>query len=165
MSSQLLGATPLNSVVATSLSAKQISSLGPLGVGTVSARETASAGGYAVSLFDSAGATASIPLYSVTSAGGPPITSATLTASVPISHAGAGQAGTSTIAAGQQNAPQVANTAITANSIVLLTPVQANTDATATSFTVVLQAGVGFTVRANANATANTVVGYFIAEY
>ena len=161
-----LATTPvaLLPVIATTASIDQSLSLGPLGTGTVSLRETASSGGYTVSLVDSAGAGATIPLYTATSAGGPPITSASIAFSAPVSLAGAGQAGVATIAATTQQIA-VANTAITANSVVLATTRQANTDATATAFTIVLNAGVGFTIRANAAATADTVVGYLVAEY
>ena len=58
----------------------------------------------------------------------------------------------------------VANTSITASSVIMLTGLGA-IDATATSFTVVLNAGVGFSVTANANATAAKSVCYFIVKY
>ena len=178
MSSALLGgstailASPLATapvallpVIATTVSVDQSLALGPLGNGTVSVRESASAGGYAVSLVDSAGAGATVPLWTATSAGGPPITSATVTASAPFSLASASQCGTTTIALGQSLSVAVALPAITANSIVMVTPVQAAPDGTALSFSVVLNAGVGFAIQANANATALTTLGWFVAKY
>lgn len=59
---------------------------------------------------------------------------------------------------------RVANTAITTNSIVLLTA-QGPFDATATAFRVVNVPGIGFDIVANANATANVVINYFVARY
>jgi hypothetical protein len=178
MSSALLGgstailASPLATtpvallpVIATTVSTDQSLSLGPLGNGTVSVRESASSGGYTVSLVDSAGAGATVPLWTATSAGGPPITSATVTASAPISHASASQCGTTQIALGQSLSTAVALPAITASSIVMVTQVQNAPDATALSFSVVLNAGVGFSIRSNANATAATTLGWFVAKY
>ncbi len=81
MSSQLLGPTPLQSVVATSVSADQRLTVGPFSNGTVSLVETASAGGATLSLVDSAGAGASVPLVTITSSGGPPITASTISTS------------------------------------------------------------------------------------
>jgi hypothetical protein len=173
MSSALLGgstSTPLVSapvaivpVVATTLSAKQTLSIGPLGVGTVSVVETASAGGYTVSLLDSAGAT--LPVLTVTSTGGPPVTAATASYSVPVSHASALQSGIATIPITTDVSNAIAIPAITASSIVVVTAHQAAPDATATSFSVVLNAGVGFTIKSNANSTAAVTLGWFVAKY
>lgn len=58
----------------------------------------------------------------------------------------------------------VANTSITAGTVIVLGPAGAP-DATATSFNVVLNVGVGFSITANANATANKDVYYFIVHY
>ena len=59
----------------------------------------------------------------------------------------------------------VADAAITANSIVVCCGLGA-ADATALSFAVdVVSSGVGFTVRANANATANKSVGFAVLKY
>jgi hypothetical protein len=81
MSAQLLGPTPLQSVIATSVSADQRLTVGPFSNGTVSLVETASVGGATLSLADSSGATASIPLVTISSSGGPPITAATISTS------------------------------------------------------------------------------------
>lgn len=59
----------------------------------------------------------------------------------------------------------VVDTAITANSIVVCCGLGA-ADATALRFSVdVVSAGVGFTVRANANATADKSVGFAVLKY
>jgi hypothetical protein len=70
------------------------------------------------------------------------------------------QRGTATIALGSDTVA-VAQPSITANSIVMVTAKGAP-DATATSFNVVLNAGVGFSITANANATAAKTVDWFI---
>jgi len=158
-------ALPTLPVVATSVSADQRLSLGPFSTGTVTKTETASAGGYTVALVDSAGAGATVPLLTVTSAGGPPITSASVAANAPITHSSALQSGTVTIALGSPTSLAVAVPQITANSIVMVTPIQAAPDATANSFSVVLNAGVGFTIQANGNATAQVTLGWFVAKY
>lgn len=60
----------------------------------------------------------------------------------------------------------VADPKITANSVVVITLQQAAADATATSFRVsALTAGTGFTISANANATAAVSLAYFVARY
>lgn len=59
----------------------------------------------------------------------------------------------------------VADAAITADSVVMCWGLGA-ADATALSFSVdVVSAGVGFTLRANANATAAKEVGYAVLRY
>jgi len=73
------------------------------------------------------------------------------------------QSGVATIALGTATIA-VANTSITAGSVVMLTGVGAP-DATATSFNAVLTAGTGFSITANANATAAKGVAYFIVHY
>jgi hypothetical protein len=163
MSSQLLGPTPLQSVIATSVTADQRLSVGPFGVGTVSLVETASAGGATLSLVDTAGAGASLPVLTFASAGGPPITSATVSASTPISLASASQSGQISIPLGAATIA-VANTAITANSVVLFSPLSAP-DATCVGIRVVLSAGVGFSLTGAANATAAVPLAWFVAKY
>lgn len=72
--------------------------------------------------------------------------------------------GTATIALGQKIIA-VADTRITANSVILVWGVGA-ADATATAFSAdVLSAGVGFSIGANANTTAAKVVGYAVLSY
>jgi hypothetical protein len=171
MSSALLGgstailASPLATtpvallpVIATTVSTDQSLSIGPLGNGTVSVRESASAGGYAVSLVDSAGAGATVPLWTATSAGGPPITSATVTASAPISLASALQCGTGTLAAGTQT---ITNASVTASSVILATPTgQAINAQVALSVT----AGAGsFVVNGPTGSTAT--YNWFVAKF
>lgn len=69
------------------------------------------------------------------------------------------------LAAGAPTTVAVADTAITANSIVVVNGLGA-ADATALSFTVdVVSAGVGFTIRANAAATANKSIGFAVLRY
>ena len=58
----------------------------------------------------------------------------------------------------------VANTAITAGSVVMATGTGA-ADATATTFDVALTAGTGFAINANANATAAKQVSWFVVKY
>jgi hypothetical protein len=73
------------------------------------------------------------------------------------------RSGQSTIAAGQTNF-LVADTAITANSMVICCCV--SNDATANSVAVDnLIAGASFTLRANANATAPTLVNWWVLAY
>lgn len=71
---------------------------------------------------------------------------------------------TATIAAGTSSIA-VPNTGITANSVVLFSVEQALPDATATTFAVSKGAGVGFTISANANATAAVVLRWVILKY
>jgi len=217
MSSQLLGPTPLVSVVATSVNADQRISLNSLG--TVTAVESSSATGYSLSLVDSAGAGSSIPVLSVTSSGGPPITAAQITtsaatvnilddaatptglrisqgagtavlsmtdasgagsniaaltftstggppatavqiaANAPLNHPSALQSGTGTLAAGTL---AVANTAITASSVVMVTQTGAAINATV-ALSVTVSAGVGFTVNGPTGSTAT--FAWFVARY
>ena len=70
--------------------------------------------------------------------------------------------GSATIALGAATVA-VALPAITANSLVFL-QLQA-ADATATRVIPALNAGVGFTITANANATAATGVSWWVARY
>lgn len=156
MSAQLLGPTPLHTVVATKVSADQQISLSSLG--TVTAVETASATGYTLSLVDSAGAGATIPVMSIASSGGPPITAATASYSVPVTHTAALQCGTGTLVAGTL---AVANAAVTAGSIILVQQTGAAVNATeALSVT----AGAGtFTVNGPAASTAT--FNWFVAKY
>lgn len=221
MSAQLLGPTPLHSVVATSVTADQKYSLSSLG--TVSAVEQATATGYTLSLVDSAGGGASIPVVAISSSGGPPITATqistqaatvnilddgatptglriqqgtgvatismtdaagagssitalTLTstggppatavqmaANAPLSHASALQSGLATIAIGQSSV-SVAVPAITANSVVVFSPLAAP-DATCVGIRVVLTAGTGFALTGAANATAAVPLAWFVAKY
>jgi hypothetical protein len=72
------------------------------------------------------------------------------------------QRGVATIALGASTIA-VPQTSITANSIVMLTGVGAP-DTTATTFDAVLTAGTGFTITANANATAAKTVAWFIVS-
>jgi len=223
MSAQLLGPTPLQSVIATSVSADQRLTVGPFSNGTVSLVETASVGGVSLSLADSAGATASIPLVTITSSGGPPITAATIStsaanvavnapspattglriastagstvlsvidsagagatvpvltitstggppvtaatavAAVPISLASVAQSGLATIPLGADTIA-VAIPAITANSVVMFSPLSAP-DATCVGIRVVPSAGVGFSLTGAANATAAVPLAWFVAKY
>jgi hypothetical protein len=77
------------------------------------------------------------------------------------------QVGQATIeaAGGTPDRVAVADTAITAASKVFVQVQGAAPDATATSFAVLLSDGVGFDIVANAAATADTVLDYFIAAY
>jgi hypothetical protein len=70
--------------------------------------------------------------------------------------------GSATIALGAATVA-VADTRITANSLVFLQLTAA--DATATRVIPALNAGVGFTITANANATAATGVSWWIARF
>ena len=75
------------------------------------------------------------------------------------------QSGTVTIASGSRSVT-VANSAITLNSIVMVTAMMATPDDTATSFSCVMSDdGSGFQIVANANATAGTNLAYFIVRY
>jgi hypothetical protein len=87
-----------------------------------------------------------------------------MTLAVPIQHIPT-QAGVATIAIGQ-TAIVVANTAITANSVVLFSPTTAP-DATLLPETlrVTNQAGVSFTITGGAGATAAVPLNYWIARY
>jgi hypothetical protein len=89
-----------------------------------------------------------------------------MTLFVPIQHV-AGQAGLATIPLGATSI-QVANTAITANSVVVFSPTTAP-DATLLPQTlrVTNQAGVGFTITGTAPAVATAAVplNYWIARY
>lgn len=72
--------------------------------------------------------------------------------------------GTATIAVGTKIIA-VADTRITANSVIMVWGVGA-ADGTATAFSAdVLNAGVGFSIGANANATGAKVVGYAVLSY
>lgn len=73
------------------------------------------------------------------------------------------QAGIATIPLGAATIA-VANNAITASSIVLVSGAGAP-DATALSFNVVINAGVGFNITANAAATAAKAVSFFVVRY
>lgn len=73
------------------------------------------------------------------------------------------QAGVGVIALGTATIA-VANTSVQASTIIMLTGAGVP-DATATSFTPTLNPGVGFTITANANATAAKDVYYFIVRY
>jgi hypothetical protein len=59
----------------------------------------------------------------------------------------------------------IANTAVTANTVVMVTVEGAAPDTTATSFSVAMGVGVGFTIHANAAATADTTLQWFIVHY
>ena len=72
--------------------------------------------------------------------------------------------GTAQIALGGTSV-SVANTAITAASVVFVQVVGAAPDATAKSFAVTLSAGVGFDIVADAASTAAVDLVYFIAKY
>jgi hypothetical protein len=73
------------------------------------------------------------------------------------------QSGVATIGIGVATIA-VANTAVTAASIIMVTPTGAP-DTTAFSFNITLAAGVGFTITANANANANKTVSWFVVRY
>lgn len=149
---------PTLPVVATSLVAKQTSTVGPYGVGTVSKVETASAGGYTTSLVDSAGAGATVPLWTVTSAGGPPITSAVISANAPITHSSGVQCGSGTLNAGTL---AVANPLVTAGSTIL---VQQTGAAIGATVALSVTAGAGtFTVNGPVGSAAT--FNWFVAEY
>lgn len=63
-----------------------------------------------------------------------------------------------TITAGTRSPAAVANSKVTAGSIISVVVMQAAPDTTALSFTANVVPGTGYTVVANANATADTVV-------
>lgn len=132
--------------------------------GPVRAVDEANANGCSLTLVDSTGVGSDEQIWTITGAGGPPITSATMTLAVPIQHV-AGQAGLATILAGQ-TAIVVPNTAITANSVVVFSPTTAP-DATLLPETlrVTNQAGVSFTITGGAGATGNVPLNYWIARY
>ena len=134
--------------------------------GPVRAVDEANASGCSLTLVDSTGVGSDEQIWTITGAGGPPITSATMTLFVPIQHV-AGQAGLATIPLGATSI-QVANTAITANSVVVFSPTTAP-DATLLPQTlrVTNQAGVGFTITGTAPAVATAAVplNYWIARY
>lgn len=69
------------------------------------------------------------------------------------------------IALGASLSPVVADTRITANSVILFQSAGASPDATANAFLPVLNAGVSFRVQAQAVATANADVRYWIMKY
>ena len=73
------------------------------------------------------------------------------------------QAGVGVIALGTATIA-IANTSVLASTIIMLTGAGVP-DATATSFTATLNPGVGFSITANANATAAKDVYYFIVRY
>lgn len=73
------------------------------------------------------------------------------------------RAGQATIPIGASTV-QVANTAITANSVVVFSPLSAP-DATCVGIRVVLNAGVGFSLTGAANATAVVPLAWFVAKY
>lgn len=116
-----------------------------------------------ISVIDGAGAGASIPVLTITSTGGPPITAATAQYSVPVSHNSAVQSGVSAIAIGAVTIaipiPQ-----ITANSVVLFSPLSIP-DATCVGLHITLTAGVGFSVSGVGAATAAVPFSYFVAKY
>jgi hypothetical protein len=182
MSAQLLGPTPLNTVVATNVTATNVNAasvttsgaisaqrlsadqqISLSSTGTVKAVESSSASGYTLSLVDSAGAGATVPVLSVSSAGGAPSTAATGAYSVPVSHASVLQSGDATIPLGAATIA-VAIPAITATSVVLFSPL-APPDATCVGLHIVLAAGVGFSITGAANATAAVPLSYFVAKY
>lgn len=105
---------------------------------------------------DSTGVGSSTQLLSVVPSGARPYT----TYSTVLPSALTGQA---TIAAGA-NVVNVAITNLTANAVVMVTVAQAAPDATATSFAVSTAAG-NFNITANANATANVLVNWFVVKY
>jgi hypothetical protein len=74
------------------------------------------------------------------------------------------QSGSATIALGGSSIA-VANTAVLASTIVMVTASGVAPDATATSFSVEVVAGTGFTIHSNAAATAATVLKWFVARY
>lgn len=74
------------------------------------------------------------------------------------------QVGTATILATAQSV-SVADTAITASSVVLVQVSGVAPDASAKSFSVALSDGVGFDIVADAPATADVVLTYFVAKY
>jgi hypothetical protein len=69
------------------------------------------------------------------------------------------------LSAGAATTVTVADAAITADSVVICWGV-GTADATALAFTIdVVSAGVGFTLRANAAATANKTIGWAVLKY
>jgi len=121
------------------------------------------AGSTILRVIDGAGAGSALPVLTITSTGGPPVTAATAAYSVPVSHNAATQSGVATIAIGQSTIA-VAAPAITANSVVMFSPLSAP-DATCVGIRVVLTAGTGFSLTGAANATAAVPLGWFVAKY
>ena len=122
--------------------------------GPVRAVDEATASGCSLTLVDSTGVGSDQQIWTITGSGGPPITRAIVTAAVPVQHV-ASQAGRGTLAAGSL---AVANTAVTANSVILVTNM---TDTTALGVTI--NAGVGFTI--SDGAAGADAVSWFIARY
>jgi len=95
--------------------------------------------------------------------GGTIVAVGNITAGGTITTSSLGQANTATIPLGSATIA-VALPAITANSLVLVTG-RGAPDATAISFNVVLNAGVGFSITANANTTAAKTVTWFVVRF
>lgn len=74
------------------------------------------------------------------------------------------QSGTASLAA-TTSSVVITNTAVLAGTIVMVTVEGAAPDATATSFSVENQVGASFTIHANAAATADTTLQWFIVHY
>ena len=119
-----------------------------------------------LSYTDNAGGGTNYPLLTATGSGGPPATAVSVALPQFVGHTSVAQCGQAGFGTGTSvlSLP-IANPLITANSIGLISVVGATPDATATTFSVVLTPGVGFTVKANANATAPTNIVWFVARY
>lgn len=125
--------------------------------GPVRAVDEANASGCSLTLVDSTGAGSDQQIWTITGSGGPPITTAIVTAAVPIQHIPT-QAGRGTLVAGTLT---IANTAVTANSVILVTNM---TDATTPLGVTTINAGVSFVV-SDGGVGSNDVFSYFIARY
>lgn len=78
---------------------------------------------------------------------------------------GLGSPVTVTLALGASITPSHADTSVTANTVLGVTVRQSAPDATATTFSVVNSAGVGWQIKANANAAAAVTIDVWVVKY